>query len=234
MNQWADRLTETNLQEKMAKFSLLSITITCLLFIAPPAMCADVWKTTTDLPNYFNFAPGLYRGGQPSPEGLATLKENGVKTVISFRHNKALTEAESAEAKKLDLNFYSLPISGVNPPPTRLIKKFLNIVNDPQAKPVFIHCEEGVDRTGLMVAIYRIEDLNWSASEAYKEMLAHGFHTRYPWMADAVFDWAQSKHMSSAGRPLSVKVYDVFEFVTGVTRLPAILVEPSSVKSDKE
>lgn len=219
----------------MAKISLVTFTIALLLSIARPAMCANAtWKTTDDLPNYFKVAPGLYRGGQPSPAGLATLKQSGVKTIVSFRHNKTLTDAESSEAKKLDLQFYSMPISGVNPPSTRLIKKFLEIVNNPQAQPVFIHCEEGVDRTGTMVAIYRIEDLHWSANEAYDEMLAHGFHTRYPWMADAVFDWAESEHLSNRGRPLAVKVYDSFEFITGVTRLPAILREPSSVKSDKE
>jgi protein tyrosine phosphatase (PTP) superfamily phosphohydrolase (DUF442 family) len=173
---------------------------------------------TEDLPNYHVVCPAVVRGGQPSLKGLERLHKDGIKTVISFRHNKSVTETETAEAQKLNLKFYSMPISGTHSPSPAFIKRFLSIATDPEAQPVFVHCEEGVDRTGSMIAIYRIEVQNWSADQAYREMHSYGCHTRYPWLADAVFDWAEQKGLSSKGRPLSVKIFDSFDWIFELLR----------------
>jgi hypothetical protein len=41
---------------------------------------------------------------------------------------------------------------------------------------VFVHCLHGQDRTGIVIAFYRVLFCNWSKADAEKEMLAHGFH----------------------------------------------------------
>ncbi len=79
---------------------------------------------------------------------------------------------------------------------------------------------KGVDRTGTMIAIYRIEDQHWTAQNAYKEMLKLGFHTKYPWMADSVFDWEEKKGLEqSSSRPVVVKMLDSVEHLLSFLRL---------------
>ena len=41
---------------------------------------------------------------------------------------------------------------------------------DPAKRPVFVHCKHGADRTGTMVAFYRILFEGWSKDEAIREM----------------------------------------------------------------
>jgi protein-tyrosine phosphatase len=41
---------------------------------------------------------------------------------------------------------------------------------------VFIHCKDGVDRTGVLVCCYRVWRMNWAMERAIKEMFDLGFH----------------------------------------------------------
>ena len=55
---------------------------------------------------------------------------------------------------------------------------FLEIVTDPEKRPVFVHCMHGADRTGTMVAVYRIVVEGWDKEKAIDEMRngPFGFH----------------------------------------------------------
>ena len=57
------------------------------------------------------------------------------------------------------------------------MKAILQIVANPANLPIYIHCKHGQDRTGLVVALYRIFNEGWTPVEARKEMLQLGFHT---------------------------------------------------------
>ena len=41
--------------------------------------------------------------------------------------------------------------------------------------PVLVHCRHGADRTGLIIAIYRILYQNWTVDEAKDELINGGF-----------------------------------------------------------
>jgi protein tyrosine/serine phosphatase len=193
----------------MHRFSFLALLATLSISITP-ALSAT-WKSVADLPRYVVVAPGIFRGGQPSENGLSQLRDHGVKTIVSLRNNHALTQLESSAANKLGIEFVSIPLTGIQKPSDASIKKFLSIVEDPAKLPVFVHCEEGVDRTGTMIGIYRIADEHWSAENAYREMVQRGFHPQYFWLADAVFDYGGSSVQPVRGRPLPVKMLDLFE-----------------------
>jgi protein tyrosine/serine phosphatase len=50
------------------------------------------------------------------------------------------------------------------------------IMADHARRPIFVHCQHGEDRTGLIVGLYRVETEHWSPAAAYREMIAKGFH----------------------------------------------------------
>ncbi len=54
------------------------------------------------------------------------------------------------------------------------IKQTLDLLQDKANYPVFIHCEHGNDRTGLIAALYRIQVQGWDWREARKEWKALG------------------------------------------------------------
>ncbi len=56
------------------------------------------------------------------------------------------------------------------------VRKVLSVLTDPENLPVFVHCAHGKDRTGVVVAVYRMEVEGWREPEAEAEMEAFGFH----------------------------------------------------------
>ena len=143
------------------------------------------------LPNLAVVTPVLVRGGQPTQEGLLLLKNSGVKTIVDLRNEEDIVNRESRAARQLGLGFENIPMDVFNEPSEATITRFLKIVNDPEKQPVYVHCLHGQDRTGTMVAIYRLQDQGWRAEQAYQEMLNHGFRAGLVRLSDAVFDWAQ-------------------------------------------
>jgi protein-tyrosine phosphatase len=51
--------------------------------------------------------------------------------------------------------------------------------DDPNGK-VFVHCRVGADRTGVMVALYRLTFSHWSMAQTLAEMRA--FHYHHIWL----------------------------------------------------
>jgi len=110
---------------------------------------------------------GLYRGAYPK-ENLDQLKKLGVKTIINLRYLKV--HDYSGEARAAGFEYYWMPINPPKPPDKKFVEKFLSIVTDQSKQPVYFHCTMGIDRTGLMAGIYRIEEDGWSNEKAVAEM----------------------------------------------------------------
>ncbi|MCI0337917.1 MAG: hypothetical protein L0226_10090, partial [Acidobacteria bacterium] len=57
--------------------------------------------------------------------------------------------------------------------------------------PVFVHCAGGRHRTGVLIAIYRMEVYGWDARKAYDEMKDYKFYSSFGHgeMKDYVFDY---------------------------------------------
>src|SRR3990172_9388208 len=115
------------------------------------------------LTNVGRVANGIFRGAQPKPEGYATLKAMGVKTVINLRTRHGEREAIEAAG----MRYVEIPMN---------VRKALSVMTDKANQPVFVHCSRGADRTGVVAAVYRMEVDGWSEAEAEAEMEAFGFH----------------------------------------------------------
>jgi protein tyrosine/serine phosphatase len=57
--------------------------------------------------------------------------------------------------------------------------RFLKTITDTNAGPFLVHCQHGADRTGTMIAIYRMAVQGWRKEEAIQEMTTgdFGYHT---------------------------------------------------------
>jgi len=113
-------------------------------------------------------APGLYRGGQPDADGIAWLKSIGVKTVINLRHYHGDTEGQRVTAA--GMRYERIPLESSDAPRRAQVLRFMELVNDAANRPVYVHCLHGVDRTGTLMAVYRMEMEGWSNAEAFAEM----------------------------------------------------------------
>lgn len=133
------------------------------------------------IPNFQMVTPDIFRGGRPKGDGIRELARIGIKSIISLESeflNDAPGEVEKERqiAVSLGLRYIWFPIHPVAGPTIGELRQAVAAIADPQHQPVFVHCDHGNDRAGLVIAAYRIEIHGHSAEDAYLEMLEHGFH----------------------------------------------------------
>lgn len=127
--------------------------------------------------NFHQVDQNVYRGAQPSDEGLRNLAQMGIRTIVDLRHGENHADSEEAAAKALGLNYVNVPMEGRDAPTDEEISRLLAVLNGAERGPVFVHCREGKDRTGTVVACYRIAHDHWSNNQALAEANACGLHT---------------------------------------------------------
>jgi tyrosine-protein phosphatase SIW14 len=153
-----------------------SIALTCAMFTSVPVW-ADV-TSSRDLPNYHQVNDHVYRGGQPTDDGFHALSRAGIRTIIDLRpegdeNNHSLKhEAEIVEGS--GMRYVSMPMHGMATPPPEAIAKLMILLNNENDGPVFIHCKRGADRTGAVIAAYRIQHDQWKNPDALKEAVSLG------------------------------------------------------------
>lgn len=128
----------------------------------------------SSLPNLHQVAPGLYRSAQPETVGgLAAIRGLGIRTVISLRASDA--DAKLGHSPGIDFLRHPLWTWDVDDEDVLAV---LRVMTDPRRQPVLVHCKHGADRTGLMVASYRVVVQGWSKQAALEEMKrgGYGFH----------------------------------------------------------
>ncbi|MCB0418486.1 MAG: dual specificity protein phosphatase family protein [Bdellovibrionales bacterium] len=130
------------------------------------------------IPNFSRVTPEIYRGGRPQKQDFALLKSQGIRTVISLEV-KSTVASEAKAVKQAGMKFLSLPMSVYDAPTNREMDTILDWLTDPMLQPVFVHCKHGEDRSGLVIGVFRVEEMDWDAESAHREMLQKGFHTYY-------------------------------------------------------
>lgn len=122
------------------------------------------------LPNFYWVSDDLYRGGQPTAEGFRQAKALGVKTVINLR----TIDDDREELARLGLDYEQIPMNPWHAD-DKAVARFLEVISDKSRAPFFLHCYFGSDRTGMMIAFYRINVQGWTKDEAIAEMTQGGF-----------------------------------------------------------
>lgn len=116
----------------------------------------------------------VIRGPRPQPEDFAYLKDT-VKTVVSL---EGVDENKQEAIDFSPITFFPMTISSWQIYVTGISQEYLaEIVKTVQLadKPVLVHCQHGEDRTGLVVATYRVIANGWTKDVAWTEALKFGY-----------------------------------------------------------
>src|ERR1700693_1643940 len=138
-----------------------------------PALLSHVVQ---GIKNFGQLTPRLYRGAQPAEKGYELLEKMGVDVIVDFRDEKDLIERERQAVESRHIRFISIPWSPFHDPTPAQVLQFFEILRQNPEKRIFVHCEVGADRSGTMVALYRIAAQGWTVNDAVREMKAYHFH----------------------------------------------------------
>jgi tyrosine-protein phosphatase SIW14 len=139
-------------------------------------------QNLTGIPNFHTVNPQIFRGAQPTAAGFQQLAKLGIKTVLDLREAGSRSWEEKKIVEADGMRYVSVPMQGFRTPSADQIDKVLTIFNDSSAGPVFVHCRRGADRTGTVVACYRISHDGWENRRALEEARSLGMS----WMQKAL------------------------------------------------
>ncbi len=129
------------------------------------------------LPNFQKVNDSVYRGGQPTSDGFKQIAVLGIKTVVDLRLPGEHSQPDEQKwVVSNGMKYISVPLHGMSAPSDADVKKILAILNDAAAGPVFVHCRRGADRTGTIIACYRISHDGWESKKALAEARRYGMN----------------------------------------------------------
>ena len=144
---------------------------------AASAGCAN--DLGSPIPNFCVVTPDvLWRGAKPAQDGAAWLMQRGVRTVVNLEllhdDRRVFGKARPASPGRREAAYFRVADWEPNAvlAPSLLddhVARFLAVV-DGQPKPVYVHCRSGQNRTGVMVAAYRVIVEGATTDEAIEEM----------------------------------------------------------------
>jgi tyrosine-protein phosphatase SIW14 len=137
-------------------------------------VCTPGFAAEKGLVNFSKVNDSLYRGAQPNATAMRQLQAMGIKSIISLRMTNEVWIEEPALAAAASMSYTNIPLDNLSAPTDAQTASVLAAIES-MPKPVFIHCQFGCDRTGTMIACYRIRHDQWPNLKAMKEALAHGF-----------------------------------------------------------
>lgn len=126
------------------------------------------------LENFWQVSPLLYRSAQPYVDGFRDLQQLGIGEVLDLR-----LFHRDVPATDTQLTLFRSPLLASDIDEKNVIGALQIIAN--ARRPVLVHCLHGSDRTGLVVAMYRVVCQGWSKQQAIEEMEngGYGYHTMF-------------------------------------------------------
>jgi protein tyrosine/serine phosphatase len=161
-----------------------------LLLLVTSLTFAQDKSNTSQLPAFAQVSERLFRGGQPRTGGFQQLSSLGIKTIINLRGTSQRTRLDEQEATALGMRYYNIPMPVWGRPRDSHVLRILEVINSPDSGPTFIHCRDGVDRTGTITALYRMTYDGWSAEAASAEAGTRGMRRHQIWMREYIRDFS--------------------------------------------
>jgi tyrosine-protein phosphatase SIW14 len=193
-----DRTRPQHLRRNLLRTSRLRFA--AVLYLGPLL----AWGETPDVPHIRNFGQvneQIYRGAEPSPIALKELKANRVTVVIDLREAGRGASDERNDAKGLGLRYINIPLRPWSAPTSEETRRVLwELIGHPQDK-IFIHCRRGKDRTGTVIACYRIQHDKWSNARALEEAESFGMSSLERRMRSFILDFSPLSDTTFAQTP---------------------------------
>jgi protein tyrosine/serine phosphatase len=130
---------------------------------------------------------GIYRG--PRLDDLSELRSLKIHTILNLEDNLEAVHKESETAKQLGIVMISIPMSEIFRPKPADLLQAVKILEDRGPNAIYVHCLHGRDRTGFVVAAYKMIHYGWPVEKAYQEAVNNG-HNR--WFYDRILVWKES------------------------------------------
>lgn len=117
----------------------------------------------------------VWRSAQPTATDFTELRQQGITTILNLRewHNDASkTDSPTLSLQRVRMNAGSIPEKDL----VRAVK----VLKDAPG-PVLVHCWHGSDRTGTVVALYRMTVQGWAREQAIAEFTdpRYGYHASF-------------------------------------------------------
>src|SRR5579862_9293675 len=145
------------------------------LIISLAAASAWAGSGNENLPNFQKVDDHVYRGAQPTNSGFKDLAALGIKTVVDLRDIGEHSQADEQKVvTDLGMRYVSIPMKGMSTPKDDQVAAVQALFNDATNGPVFVHCKRGADRTGMVIAVYRIAHDQWENKKALNEAKSYG------------------------------------------------------------
>ncbi|MGH9584460.1 MAG: fused DSP-PTPase phosphatase/NAD kinase-like protein [Bryobacteraceae bacterium] len=147
--------------------SFVALCATAVFAAEPPAV---------HVRNFARVDAHVLRGGAPSETGLEDLRALHVSVDLDLREPGKSGALERTEAKRLGIRYVNISMRPFSAPTPGEMKQALALLFAADAGPgrIFVHCRRGKDRTGTVIACYRIERDGWSNWRALLEAKRHG------------------------------------------------------------
>ena len=168
---------------------------------------ASAWASSQseNLPNFQKVDDHVYRGAQPTNSGFKGLAERGIKTVVDLRDIGEHSQADEQKVvTDLGMRYVSIPMQGMSTPKNDQVAAVLALFNDVTSGPVFVHCKRGADRTGTVIAVYRISHDGWENKRALSEAKSYGMSIFERAMQHYVTDYNPASTIAGADASSSV------------------------------
>ena len=132
------------------------------------AFAASAFSQDAPIRNFFRVDEQFCTAGQPTLEQLSKLKSDGIRAVLNLRppseHDAA---GEASKVKELGLKYFNIPVEP-NTLKDEQVAEFLKLTDDPQNRPMFIHCGSA-NRVGAFWLIRRVLRDGWKTDDAGTE-----------------------------------------------------------------
>jgi tyrosine-protein phosphatase SIW14 len=168
--------------------------------LAASLTLASAWASSQsdNLPNFQKVDDHVYRGAQPTNSGFKDLAERGIKTVVDLRDIGEHSQADEQKVvTDLGMRYVSIPTQGMSTPKNEQVAAVLTLLNEATSGPVFVHCKRGADRTGTVIAVYRIFHDGWDSKRALGEAKSYGMSVFQRAMQHYVTDYKPAGTIAS-------------------------------------
>ncbi len=94
--------------------------------------------------------------------------------MIDLRESGQDTLREKQEVQQLGMKYVNLPFNPWSAPTPEQMRAVLFLLMNRGNNVIFVHCRRGKDRTGTVIACYRIQHDGWNNARALEEARESG------------------------------------------------------------